>query len=200
MKQAIVIGLVLLIAISGVSAFSYKDYYNKVGFQFPGKGVPEIVKENVQEKLLEPTFECEGTLMFTEDLALYGNNSLFIEAVQVFDDGYHVVELTKHEYDGSRWYTVFVNDGKFQWIKKGYCVNGAPVFLYSTTLDVQELKDSDRKTTFGSAVSILSKVKGIDVFQKFKLAGIATKYMFKHSKGPGAPNLPAPGPDEGDAE
>lgn len=194
MKKMILFGLMLMLSLSAVSAFSYKDFYNNVGFQTQSKQ-----QEKQQEQIQNQT--CDGALLFTNELALYSSKQAFIDAVNVFDDGYHVLELTKTAYQNTNWITVYKSEGQIIWVKKGVCAEGA-VKMYSTTLDIQQVMDSGRKMTFGATMSTISKVKGISTMQKFQLARIAFRNHFRNEnqianqKGPGAPNqnITAPGP------
>lgn len=171
MKKITITILVALICISTASA-NYIDDFLGITYEVSAVAVDEIVETQI----------CPDEYLFRNELSQLNKLPEALDFLDVFDDGYHVIELKQGTYLDETQFTIKKNNGKIIWIKKGICATNYD--LYSLNFNLSDLEQKIRDGTFNPVTdgyNTLNNIEGLRFTQKLQILHKAMKYGF--SKG-----------------
>lgn len=164
MSKIITIVVLALLMVVQVSATTYVDQF--LGIHYEEKTVELAQEDNM----------CDGEFVLKAQVDELNSIPIVIEALDAFDDGYHVVFLSKGEYMGSQYYTIKKDNGKIAWIKNDFCPEGE-YESYELNIDLNNLEDNlTHGLTIQEGYNLLRNIKGLSIFQKFHIMKTAISH------------------------
>jgi hypothetical protein len=171
MKKLIMIIIMMVAATTAVSANFVDDYY---GIDWGTE------KEN------EPLGKCYNEEIFKSQIQEFNSDPYFLEAISLFEDGYHIMHFKGASYKGYEYYTIYKNDGRVIYVANGFCAPGNRDYsLYSTDIDLEATQkriyaayyNGESLDLFAEGYSIMKSIDGLSLIQKYKLVRIGSKYL-----------------------
>lgn len=158
MKKLMILLIIWMLLSTTVLAGYVEDFY----------GITWRHEEKEKVNMLEE--RCEGALLFAGRINQLNDVPLFIEALEAFDEGYHVFHLRQYELDGANFYTMEIKNGKLHSLRKGLCISGEEYTYYYTDLTPERI---ERMVEAENPMEIMNKVmteiKGLSLYQKYHI-------------------------------
>lgn len=119
--------------------------------------------------------ECNAEQLFKAQVNTLNSMPIFLDAIEAFDDGDHVIYLKENEYSGSKYITIHKNNGKIIWIKSGKCaaVNGYDSYVINFDIENIQLEEGN---SILAGYNLLKQIDGVSTMQKLMLVKTAIKF------------------------